>query len=493
MRKLVYSLLLLFTALPAIASPAEAEAHAYADLMRQPAEVRPHLRYQTMYALPAKDRALFAKIAAFAINSLSGEAVLVAPVVVRHNLLRLDVRDYGEQFAKVYEELAKADPYFHIEAKLVNVPAPLVERAARRRPIRPRRPGALPLPRRRPITTARARLVSAKAPWLSPVVSTALAQETHSAVPVLRADWFWTRTAIQAGRKGTGYYDFLGLKSRADFEKLVGLDKKLAEKQKRETAAIVRKSGVAAHNRQIFRLGATDAGYWITKDVFDVSTQRRNAVRALDKDFQHDAEEHYGFLPNRLFAYYLSDKDGGQQESAPDKIGPDSTSTSNDGRIHVMLSCVRCHVEGIRPINDYARRLYTGRIKLVDPDYAKLQRLRQLYLGNLRRFERRDRDDFAESVNDLTGLKVAEVSAAYGKFWRLLVDTDVGLKQAAIEVGCTPHELLAALKWESKVKGKIDPILAGFLQEPTEPIARDQWEEVYGLVQSIILSYRARK
>jgi hypothetical protein len=258
---------------------------------------------------------------------------------------------------------------------------------------------------------------------------------------------FWTQSVVQAGRKGTGYYDFLKLTKRDDFFKLVGLDEKRAREAKREVAAIIKDSGVAELNRQVFRKGATDAGYWVTLDVFDDETGRKNAIANLDDDYQHDAEEHYGVLPNRLFAYYLSDATGVQQDSAPDKVGPDQTRSSNRGRIDICNSCVACHVEGLRPLNDHARKLFAadGPVRLQAVDRAKFNRLRQLCLGELDRHLAKDRDDYAFYLHKLTGWKPAELSAAYRKWWRLLNDEAVSLARMAAEFGTTEAHLTAAV------------------------------------------------
>ena len=110
--------------------------------------------------------------------------------------------------------------------------------------------------------------------WLGdPGSVSKLIKLTNSQVPILRWDWFLAETSIQEGRgvagTGTGLYDFYGITSRADFQKKVGADPKLAEGLKRRWRAVVKESGVAHFPRQVERFDALGGGYWFTLDVLD--------------------------------------------------------------------------------------------------------------------------------------------------------------------------------------------------------------------------------
>src|SRR6185437_3694782 len=78
---------------------------------------------------------------------------------------------------------------------------------------------------------------------------------TQSQVPVVTGDWFFVQTCIEADRggigRGFGYYDFLGMKNRADYFKIIGLDEKDWRGVISEVAAIVlgHNSGVASNDR----------------------------------------------------------------------------------------------------------------------------------------------------------------------------------------------------------------------------------------------------
>ncbi len=459
-RALVILPILFISVNKSLASPEKACSDAEANCLLLLAKDRHHYRWLTLYAIPEKETTIWLKLLSVHINSLSSEANLEHPVLVNPTLLRIDCRNYGKQFSSVYERLGEVDPHFHL---IANVPVP----------DGPKRKNTLPVPRGK----VRRQRTKVLIPELAK-----LASYTKSSVPLIRADWFFGQTAIQEARVA-GYYDFHNLKKRDDFFKLVGFNLKEAQRVKREVAAIVLKSGIAKQNRVVDRFGAIDGPLWRTRDAFDTSTGKKNALRFLDNDYEHDAEEHIGFLPNRLMAFYLSDKNGVQQNRAPDKVGPDSTSTSHDTAIHSYLSCMRCHSEGIRPISDYGRRLYSPPLSLQDKDYDRFLRLKQLYLGELKRLENRDRITYQETIQDFVGLKTIDLSKAYIASWKFAVDDDVTLTQAALEIGMPEAKFKNALWAYFKISNSIDPVLAGYLRTPPESLPREYFDEVFSLAK----------
>ena len=483
-------LLLTLNATPAAATPTTAVLAAHRDAASLGVAAQ-DCRYLSLYNVPAKQRTDVLNALSFWCNSLSREAEIIKPVLVAPDLVRINLDDYGWS-RKVWEKLAERDSYFHAQIETV-VEEIVIEQddygywqgqGANRQWIHTR---WVPVERK---VKKRIRQTGA-APWLPAKEMAALITLTQTTAPIVRADWWIVETAINAERKGTGYYSFLGLKSRKDFEQLVGLDKQASIRLRKEIAAIITDSGVAPHNRQVYRFQSITGGYWITLDVNE-SADRKNAVRLLNGDFvdNHDAEEHYGFLPNGLFAYYLSQADGKQLDTAPDTIASDHTSSSNDHRLHVGLSCVRCHTEGIRPIDDVARRLYRGAIALQSPDPFKLRRLRQLYLSDLPKYETRDRQDFAEAVKACNGLGVEENAKVFGATWKRYQDDSVTVATAELELGIESGKLVPALKVYSVATGSLDPVLAFFIQNPPLPVRRDHFEESFGLLQAAVKGYK---
>ena len=474
---------ILFLAASCAAGPAEAVTAAARDLAGQPEALRPRLRYLTDYALaPAPPaRADFAKALAFWTNSLTAEAEPVHLVYVPL-LWRVNIDDFGWD-RDTWEKLADADPYFHerAESKRTKVWA----NAKGKRYLDQRAAAKLPKSQR----TLKEVTVGGKTRtgfWLPPDDMAFLVNETQSAAPILRADWWLVQTSIQEGRKGTGYYDFLRLKKRTDFEKLVGFSRDLS---KRQVRGIVAQSSVALNNRQLDREQSTTGGYWVSLDVTD-SIGKHNAVRNLDADYVHEFSEHYGFLPNGLFAYYLSNAQGVQANTAPDTVATDATSPTPDRRVHVGLGCVRCHVEGIRPIDDYGRRTYTPPLALQSPDYAKFKRLQQLYIAELKKWVVRDQGDFAAALVATNGLTPAANAKVFASAWDAYQNRPLSGEDVARELGFDAKLVTAAVKRFAVATGSLDPVVAALAHEPALPVRREHFEEDFSLIQKVVRGYQ---
>jgi hypothetical protein len=434
-------------------------------------------RYLSLAAAPNRDRETWVKVVSFWANSLSREADVTAPRRVSPTLLAVVIDDYSWD-AATWEKLAEEDPYYHVQISQ--------EVAVWQGGVWPGDgkyypPGAFTHQTGKQVRKA------ALAPWL-PLQETAdLVALTQSQAPIVRGDWWFVRSAIQVGRKGTGYYDWLGgLKDRKDFEKLVSLNVAESQRIKREVAAIVARSGVSYNPRQIFRFQSLTGGYWVTRDALTDNRDERNALRQLDGEFKHEAEEHYGVLPNGLFAYYLSDAKGTRQDSAPDTIGPDDSAVGKDKRIHVGLSCVRCHVEGLRPIDDWGRKVFRDGLALSSSDAVKARRLKQLYLSELSDHLDSDVAANARAVKRLTGWTQAEAAAAIGKAWAWYVERDLSPGDAARELGVSEAEYLEALAKAAKSNPLFDAVLASHLAKPPVPIRSDDWEQVYPLAADYV-------
>lgn len=472
--------LVLFVAAPLGAAdphPLAAEhAAALADARRLGPAGAVGVRYLTVYNLPEARRPEARQVGDFWLNSISREADLARAQLVAPTLLRVNVFDYGID-PLTWDKLAVEDPFFHVQVQTVNggtgrayFPAEGSSKAG--------------------WYDARfieAKKVSAIAPWLPAADAAELVVLTQTAAPILRLDWFLSRVAIQAGRKGTGYYDFLALKKRDDFERLIGLNVKESQRVKREVGSIVGRSGVANFPRQIFRFQSVTGGAWLTKDVLDDNADARNALRQLDADYKHQAEEHYGYLPNGLFAYYLSDAGGVQQETAPDRIGSDKTAPGNDGRIHAGLSCVRCHVEGLRPIKDWSRQVFNGPLKLSSPDLDKARRIKQLYLGEIQEKWADDVAGFTKVLKRCNGLTPEANAKAVGRVWEAYQERNVLPADAAAEFGMKEADYLAVLRTAFRANPLADPVLASHLANPPVAIRQDDFEQLMPLVAPTVL------
>lgn len=514
----VLPLITLVLCVPASAmAPAQAAEAALADVRSLPIDAQQNVAYLWVGAVAEKNRHTFYRVLSFHVNSLSRESDLVQPRQVRADLWRIDLRDYGFKKA-VWNKLAQVDPYFHAKLQAALAVGALVQTTACRgcRWDEPAQEwgrlkagiefevaavrgdlllfdsdqGKIGL-RRSDVQLVSNGTVTASAPWLPAQVMAELIILTQNEAPLLRADWFFIQTARQIdlnGQQIVGYYDFLGIKKEKDIEALAGLDRKLAEKLRRELRAIIAESGVTLHNRQI---AAVQDGYWESLDV-DRNDGAANAVRQLDADYKPVAKEVYFRLPNGLWGLAAVNAANSQlAASVPDNIAADSRTTSNDHRIHPGLSCVRCHVEGLRPMDDWARQFYAnppGDAKLVSPDYEKFKRLRQLYLRPLEDRYEDDQRVYSRTLKRLTGMTPKEMAAAYASAWAAYAETAVTGKQLARELGVSYEAMTAALKRyvapaTAGGGGSQDPVVIGFLKRPEFTARREHIEETYVLFQ----------
>ncbi len=458
------------TATPlAASSPAQAVHQALADAGRQPKAVVSSYRYLSLYSIPPKLRLEFLSVLSFHLNSLSSEAEVARPVLVAPDLVRISLLDYGLD-PRVWEKLKDVDPYFHAILVKQQVAEVIVEETvevghwhrktdnrivslefarANGDEVWWEKTGTIK--RAKKAADKKPDTITSAAPWLPAADIAALVLLTDTEVPIVRADWFVAWTAIQVGRKGAGYYDFLGIKNLKDAEKLAGLDREAARRLRKEIAALVAESGVALNNRQLQRYQTISGSWWESLDS-DTSVAKQNAITLLDGDFVFDATEVYFSLPNSLFGLVAANNKGVLQETVPDAIAPNHVSRSNDRRIHPGLSCIECHTGGLQPIDDWARSVYQGPenpgspivIAAVDP--KKLKRLRSLYLQPLKIRIKRDVQEYADALLLVNGLTPQKNAAAYADQWYRYSYTSLGMEEVAFELGVDREAWAAALK-----------------------------------------------
>jgi len=448
---------------------------ALADARKLPPEVASYTLYLTLR--PCYDRDEQRKVCDLWTNALSREAELVRPRRIGQNLLAINTLDYGWDHDSLLAALALEDCYYHVSV--------LVEANTAHKCYFSRTKGFKAGWYDAQIITKKR--VAALAPWLPATETAELVALTNSPAPILRADWWFARAAIQADRAGTGYYDHLQLKTLADFDKLCEFDRKKSQGIKQEVAAIVARSGVSNFPRQVFREQALTGGRWETRDQIADNRDEKNALRQLNGDLKPAAFELYCFLPNGLLATFLADGKGARQDSAPDGVGHDSTAPGRDGKIHVGLSCIRCHAEGLRPIDDWARKVYAGGLQLNSPDYDKARRLAQIYLGDLQGRLDDDRSRYAKTLFSLTSWKTADAAKAVGRAWAAYTEANLLPKDLAAELGLPEVDYLKNLRAYYAANQLGDAVLASHLADPPLPIRRDDAEQLYPIVANVIL------
>ncbi len=518
-------LMLLLTALPAAAlSPSRAVLLALADADQQAAEDQPFYRY--LYH-PGTDDEILAFLPAlrFHVNFLSRESSLAYPVRVATGLYRVDLRSY-QWSAQTFDKLADIDPYFHrknvvevdvvveveieveveiqveIEVeidqeygnydqygkwKTTEIRKEKVKKKVPRKVIQKQ----IKKEKRKEKKVRNLLYVPQGAGQLA-----SLALLLQSQAPVVRADWFLVQSARQLSLNnkdnGVGYYDFLGFKSRDDVFKLIGLDPKVAART--EIRAVVNRSGVATHNRQIVQDGATTGPHWFTLEVDDQSG-RGIAINNLRRgEFLHKAEEHYFHLPNGMPGVLACTDQGVLQAVVPPQIAGDRSqnNVSNDLQVHVGINCIRCHRGAVlMPFEDDVRKLYTGRLSTLSLSRDIQLELDRNYGTNILKVLNRDTGDYQDVFQQVSGgLKPTQAADAYSNAFNRYAYEDVTLDQAGKELGVSGLALRKALKDGALRLGfsdfRLDPFIAdtpGVVQRLTwEDVVQDAQDHLYGIL-----------
>ena len=425
-------------------TPADAIGHAAADLIRLPFDAGQHTRYLSLYNVPAAERSKVSAVLNGHCNGLSREPDLTPLVIVPNtagSLLRIDLRNYRWD-RSTWEKLS--DPYFTVTVEVETFKVTPWEGGLWEGKFY----AAGAFEYKKPV---KVRTQQALAPWLTETPEARDKLEkvvtwTQSKIPVVRGDWFFNQTAAAAGRI-PNYYDFLAVKDEATFRRAIGADVKLAEEFGSELREAVAISGVTLNPRAIARHATLGGGYWRTFD-FEDKNGGKSPLRVLGKDVEGEyaASEQFGHLPNGLWATGLFDRAGKVQATAPDSVASDGHSRSNDRRIHVNVSCLRCHSDGgLQPIDGWVRNLLTPPLAVQTPDAAKARELRRQYLRRLEPFLSRDRLTFEDAIKEATGLDSKGYSKAHAAYWESYEDRKIGIDDAAADLGTTRATLAAAL------------------------------------------------
>lgn len=475
-----------------IYGPADALTMVHKDLQRFAERERPLYRYLSLYNVPAKEREGVRKIIAGHVQHLSREPDITPPALVIGSdgtLVRVNLLDYGWS-AKVYDALAEEDPWYH--ANVINV----VETKEYRN-----WPGGVwtdgksyPVNSFRTQVVVRTKEIRAvdHAPWIRE--TPAQAQQvidceawTGSKAFLLRADWFFQQTAAVENRR-TNYYTFLGVKTEADFQRLIGFSGAIAKDRKTKLRESVSISGVTLEPRA---LSVDEAVGGLYRRTFDfgkgTAKNEKNPLRILGEDIEKGAKasEQYGVLPNKFFAHAVIDltkKDRDVAATVPDDVALNRGSRTNDLRIHTNAGCMECHAKaGVQDLDTYARNTFIGPfdLKSFDDFDRERQRRREYITRSISEPMAEARIPFEKAVKQATGLSYKEYQKGYVDLWYESDAPKVNLTRAARDFGVDAKALSVALFAKAKETGKLDLVLAGLA---SGVIPRLQYEEALPLL-----------
>lgn len=463
-----------------IQAPADAWVAAERDLVKLPETQRLLVRYLTFYDRPLKERQDLHGVYSGHVNQLSTEPDLIqmAPVPGSDgSLFRINMEDYGWT-KSLWEQLAEADPWFHVKLTVQEVVVPWEG-------------GVWPEDGKfyaaGSFTVKRKRQTTAIAPDIAPKQTVAaVVAMTGSTVPVVRGDWFLALTVTQ--NKGRpGYYTMLGVKNQKGFEKLVRFDADLGRKL--EHRRIVVFSGIVNSGvvRRVERKATVLGGLWATSDSED-AVGNKNPLRELDDvNYEFDATEQIAPLINGMPAYLLANNKGVLQNEAPNNVvGGDRLGGGNDTRLRIGISCIRCH---FGPKENGVKDLDSIRIgKLKSVDYKKFQELRRLYLRDVAPLVANDRNLYATAIKQVTGLEATEWAQGVQREFSRYEDARIDAVRAAAEIGVGRDALIKAFQGYDLATDNLDPVLSVIMNGGAVP--QRQWEEAYHTARQVMFSVK---
>lgn len=474
---------------------------AVGDLLTLPPEDQKYMRYFSLYNIPKAKRRDYAAVFSFVCNSLSTRRKMYIPEFVGasdETVIRVDIRWYDWK-PETLEKLGLKgsgvkpfpEPYFHYV-----LDKPVLEKVKVKKKITERVPWKNEYGQQyqrdgkllfkdvekevevEEVVANKREYCPEIAPWLDPVANKALYTKCCTSFPIFRLDWFICNAIL-----APAYYDILGLgKNIKDFEKLVFANEELAKAAHAQDQAVVVASIVARNNRTMVRSPTITGGYiWGTRDSLKSVDDRDYVKFILDHKF--DATEDIASLPNGLQVYFLTDGKGARLDFADPNIAIDNT--ANDRIVRTGRSCMVCHSDGIRPINDEIRSLTR---KLQDPKQIQLliarkedaYRIEDLFSSDLDEQIIKDQNYYRAAVARATGLQSEVVSKTLNEIYNNYVERLLTIEDISREMGINVNGL------DAYIKASKDNVVLGLLKTPTRPIRRDQWETCFGRFEILI-------
>ena len=310
--------------------------------------------------------------------------------------------------------------------------------------------------------------------------------------PIIRADWFTATASVSPL-----YYDILELPDTvAGLEAKLGLNMVRNIRDEQVVRAGFQDSGVSTHNRLIERHPMGTGFFWTSYDF--AGSQGRQSffeyplgpTEAFGPDlaFQHDGGESIFTLPNGFHAYYLNTEKGERLNVGPTSIVRDTDYPDGTGEVVNGISCISCHIKGMRFNDDTVREIALNNLAL-SPSVR--QTIDAIYPGKevIDEYFQRDMEAFFATLEQAgidPDTKAAGLEPVRGLFI-YHVDYFVDFEQAANELGLTSDEL----RQRAGFAGTQYASLLNRLD--ISPIARDEWTAVYPVLLQNLTDYRPVK
>lgn len=319
--------------------------------------------------------------------------------------------------------------------------------------------------------------------------------KAHHVVPLVGARWFIWQT-LRNNDRSPNYNEFLGMKNLQDVDEATGFNIEVQTKALRsDYVEVPRFSKIAQTFVRNVVIEPISGGYRYTTEDSRLATGASNFIRIPDRQLSvHDANEIIFPLPNGLPGYMLTEgnskskvrKERLVQASAPDFVGFDRSTASNDARIE-PIGCLRCHFRAqfggsaalIDFVPHFRKKLSTMRQNT--PDYEKAVEFERLYLRPFQHQLIIDRALYSQAIGIATGMSADEWAYRLTTIFEQY-DAGATLDEAAAQLGCEtkfvtgPLVQKAIKDWATKTN-QLDNVLGLFAEG--EAIPRVLYHEVY--------------
>lgn len=423
-----------------VAVPRDAVGWAVADIVTVPEHSRRYQRY--LWVPPWLDYDAV-RVTNYAINLSVGSKArsLTYPELVANGwLLRYDLRHLAPKehdlarVIRVWDSHAFDDPFFHVPQVAIDAGKDAIA-----------------------------------APHLDDDAYGVLLNETHSAAPILRADWFVAQalSTIDGGR----YYDWMGYRrssrgelkpGETELKALLadqGVDEELAKRVGGVERVAMFRSNVTGKPRRVDRFqgagGRSGTGaVWVTRDIADDKSDVPHHPIYNLLSFQINGAETIYELPNGLHGFALTDNRDNLVDEVPPNLAVDHTIPSpvaggpGTARLQSAISCIRCHSDsdGLKPAPNDVRKLLDSGLDVFD-DVGKfggrqltreeaIDELGGLYGGDFTRRLRLGRDDYAGAIHLATkGMSPREAAVKLSAIYSQVTWQPVDAEMAAMSLG----------------------------------------------------------
>lgn len=467
----------------------------------------PYIRYVTTYNYPLPMREKVYLAVTKLLNELSRNGTIVRPAVggPDNTLIRINLFDYGIDPA-VWDRIVAKEPYFHTDVDEFEITTRKVWTTYVGDDGKTYYKTYLGADGKTgyyftEVTDRKVKSkVRAATNWsVNPQPMADLQYMVQSKCsPIIRADWFLVNCS-----RAQNYYDLLGIKTLADFNKLTAFDDRAKVKQARATIVTSGSEGlctkVARNNRILVRFPTFQGYYWFTID-FLTSTGAQNVLNNFvdENKIKPDAKELIASLPCGLQAYVLTDGNDKLLVKADPNIAVDSMAV--DQQLVNGRSCMWCHAAGINPFKSSYQTMFGFRADQNTPGFYDKNPEKALKLSNFARdvFDAPNFDQVIADDNNIytkamilaTNSTPEVMASLYKQLYDGYDEERLDINRIAYEVGLCEADIRALLGL--RINGVGNAVLLQQLLAPPVSIRRDQWEEVFGDVMKLTMLRRAK-